>query len=93
MANGEGFFRGLRSQIFVISAERDEWYNLANEASVKLTTAEVAVALRWLLLETDLEEVDAHTVGIAQLQGQLTAKDAKLPEMCAKNSKLADELG
>lgn len=63
-----------------------------NEASKKNKTAKADVALQSSLRETTLQEKNAHTTEIAELQEQLTAKSTKLYELCAKNGKLADEL-
>lgn len=92
-AVSEDFLQGLRSKVCAITAKQNEWYDLANEASEKLKTAEANVALHPSLQEATLKEIGAHTAEVAELQEQLTARSAKLSELLAKVGMLADELG
>lgn len=88
-AEGEDSLQGLQSDVVAMAAEQNQWFDLANETFGKLKTAEAYVTLQSSLWEAALEEMNAHTVEIAELQEQLTAKSAELSELLAKNSELS----
>lgn len=92
MAEDEDFPQGLQSKVIVIAAARDGWYDLANEASKKLKTAEADVALQLSLQEATPEEMDARTKEVAELQEQSTAKGAELSGLLSQNGEFVDKL-
>lgn len=50
------------------------------------------MALLSSLRKAALKDMDARTVELTELKEQLTVEDAKMSELCAKNSTLPDKL-
>lgn len=78
LVENDDFFQGLQSKVVAITAERNEKFDLATVASEKLKTSEANVALQSSHLEAVLEDIEARTAEIVELQEQLTARSAEL---------------
>lgn len=92
VAEREKFFSGLQYKLAAMTAERNEWFDLARKTTKMLKAVEADVVLHSTLLGTAWEEMDTHITRIVKLQEQPTAMGAELSQLSAKHSELADDL-
>lgn len=66
----------MQFKLSAMTADKDEWFELATETTKKLKTAGADVALQSALREAAREEMDTHTTEIAELKAQLKPRGA-----------------
>lgn len=67
IADGEDSIQSLQSKVVAVTAERDEWFGLADESSNKFKMAKTNAALHLSLRKTLLEDTDARTAEMIEL--------------------------
>lgn len=92
LAENGASFRELPLKVAAMTAERNEWYNVATKALGKLKMTEADVALQSTPREAALEEKDTHTAEIAKLQVQLAARGAEVSQLSAKHSEPTNDM-
>lgn len=92
LAEGQDSLLGLQSKIVAMTADSDEWFNLATAMTERLNASEADIALRSTLWEAARKQRDTHTSDLAELQEQLMTKGAELSQLIAKHSEPIDEL-